>query len=79
MQQLRHQQEDTLIILGSKRLSFDIFETIMIEVELVLNSRPLTKVADQPDNEEQLTPKYFLIQRPYSSLPSQKLWRLTAS
>ena len=58
-----------LIILGSKRLSFDIFETIMVEVEAILNSRPLTNVADQPENEEPLTPNHFLIQRPYSSLP----------
>ena len=58
-----------LIILGSKRLSFDIFETIVVEVEAILNSRPLTNVADQPENEEPLTPNHFLIQRPYSSLP----------
>ena len=57
------------IILGCKRLSFDIFETIMVEVEAILNSRPLTNVADQPENEEPLTPNHFLIQRLYSSLP----------
>ncbi|XP_075253189.1 uncharacterized protein LOC142344990 [Convolutriloba macropyga] len=58
-----------LIILGSERLSFDIFETIMVEVEAILNSRPMTNVADQLENEEPLTPNHFLIQRPYSSLP----------
>ena len=58
-----------LSILGSKRLSFDTLETIMVEVEVILNSRPLTNVADQPENEEPLTPNNFLIQRPYSSLP----------
>ncbi|XP_075256606.1 uncharacterized protein LOC142349079 [Convolutriloba macropyga] len=58
-----------LIILGSKRLSFDIFETITVEVEAILNSRPLTNVADQPENGKALTPNHFLIQRPYSSLP----------
>ena len=59
-----------LIILVFKRLSFDIFETIMVEVEVILNSRPLTNVACQPDNEEPLTLNHFLIQCPYSSLPS---------
>ena len=58
-----------LIILASKRLSCDIFETIMVEVEAILISRPLTNVADQPENEEPLTPNHFLIQRLYSSLP----------
>ncbi|XP_075248352.1 uncharacterized protein LOC142341313 [Convolutriloba macropyga] len=61
-----------LTILGSKRLSFDIFETITVEVEAILSSRPLTNVADQPENEEPLTPNQSLIQRPYSSLPAGK-------
>ena len=39
------------------------------QVEAILISRPLTDVADQPDNEEPVTSNYFLVQRPYSSLP----------
>ena len=58
-----------LLILGSRRLSFDTFLTIMLETESILNSRPLTNVAEQPDNEEPLTPNHFLIQRPFKSLP----------
>ncbi|XP_075248415.1 uncharacterized protein LOC142341372 [Convolutriloba macropyga] len=58
-----------LLILGSRRLSFDTFVTIMVETESILNSRPLTNVAEQPDNEEPLTPSHFLIQRPFNSLP----------
>ena len=57
------------IILGSRRLSFDTFLTIMVETESILNCRPLTNVAEQPDNEEPLTPNHFLIQRPLNSLP----------
>ena len=41
----------------------------MVETESVLNSRPLTNVAEHPDNEEPLTPNHFLIQRPFNSLP----------
>ena len=29
----------------------------------------MTNVAEQPDNEESLTPNHFLIQRPFNSLP----------
>ena len=58
-----------LRILGSRRLSFDTFLTIMVETESILNSRPMTIVAEQPDNEEPLTPNHFLIQRPFNSLP----------
>ncbi|XP_075256639.1 uncharacterized protein LOC142349113 [Convolutriloba macropyga] len=57
-----------LLILESRRLSFDTFLTIMVETESILNSRPLTNVAEQPDNEEPLTPNHFLIQRPFKSL-----------
>ena len=35
----------------------------------MLNSRPLTHVADQPENEEPLTPNHFLLHRPYANLP----------
>ena len=61
-----------LIILGSKRLSLDVFQTILVESEAILNSRPLTNVADLPDNEMPLTPNHFLISRPFKSLPSGK-------
>ena len=52
-----------------ERLSFDIFETIMVEIDAILISRTLKNVADQPENEEPLTHNHLLIQRPYSSLP----------
>ena len=58
-----------LIILGSKKLTLDLFNTILTETETMLNSRPLTNVADNTDNEEPLTPNHFLIQRPFSNLP----------
>ena len=41
----------------------------MVETESILNSRPLTNVAEQPDNEEPLTLNHCLIQRPFNSLP----------
>ena len=41
----------------------------MVETESILNSRPLTNVAEQPEHEEPLTPNHFPIQRPFNSLP----------
>ena len=58
-----------LLILGSTKLSFDTFLTIMVETESIFNSRTLTNVAEQPDNGEPLTPNHFLSQRPFNSLP----------
>ena len=42
----------------------------MVETKSVLDTRPLTNVAEQPDNEEPCTPNHFFIQRPFNSLPS---------
>ena len=42
----------------------------MVEFEAIFYPTSFTNVADQPDNEEPLTPNHFLIQRPYSSLPT---------
>ena len=61
-----------LIILGSRRLSLDVFRTILVETEAILNSRPLTIVADLPENEMLLTPNHFLNNRPFNSLPPGK-------
>ena len=76
-----------LLILGSKRLSFDTFLTILVETDYILNSRRPTNDAEQPNNEEPLTPNDFLIQRPFNSLPpghfgdqqpaSRKKWKNT--
>ncbi|XP_075262507.1 uncharacterized protein LOC142354123 [Convolutriloba macropyga] len=61
-----------LIFLCSKRLSLDVFQTILVEGEAILNSRPLKNVADLPDNEMPLTPSHFLISRLFNFLPQGK-------
>ena len=59
----------TSIILGSKKLTLYLFNTILSATETMLNSRPLTNVADITDNEEPLYPNHFKIQRPFINLP----------
>jgi len=46
--------------LGKSLISFQQFETLIIEIEAVLNSRPLTIVTDDPSAELPLTPNHFL-------------------
>ena len=61
-----------LIILGSRRLSLDVFRTILVETEAILNSTPLKIFADLPENDMLLTSNHFLINRPFNSLPPGK-------
>ena len=53
--------------LGRSLASFRELETVLVEVEGVLNSRPLTLVSDLRDDEEPLTPNHFI--RPSSLTP----------
>ena len=43
-------KQTLLIILGSRKLTFDVFHTIMVEAEGMMNSRPLTNVSDAMEN-----------------------------
>ena len=68
-EQLIETAKRTLVItLGSRRKSLDVFRTILVETEAILNSKPLTIVADLPQKEMPLTPNSFLINRPFNSL-----------
>ena len=55
-------------IIGQAKLSYDELLTALTEVEMVLNSRPLTYVSSN-DLEEPLTPSHLLIGRRVMSLP----------
>jgi hypothetical protein len=55
-------------IVGQAKLSYDELLTALTEVEMVLNSRPLTYVSAN-DLEEPLTPSHLMIGRRVMSLP----------
>ena len=54
--------------LGRSKLSFDELTTILVEVEAVLNSRPLTYLHSD-DVEEPLTPWHLVIGQRLLTLP----------
>lgn len=56
-------------ILGNIRLTFEDFNTLIIEIEAIVNSRPLWAVPTQPSGQEALTPGHFLISKPLNMLP----------
>ncbi|GFY23646.1 integrase catalytic domain-containing protein [Trichonephila clavipes] len=59
--------------IGNLHFTFEEFETIMIQVEGILNSRPLTPLSSDADNFDALTPGHFLIERPITSIPELNL------
>ena len=51
------------------RLTDEILATFLCEVESLVNSRPLTKLSDDPDDLSPLTPNHLLLLRESCSLP----------
>ena len=55
-------------MLGSRKLLLSVFQTIVTEAEIILNSRPLTHVACSISDEGPLTPNHFLRRRTHMCL-----------
>lgn len=60
-------------VLGNVRLCFEDFNTIIIEIEAIVNSRPLWSIPTRPDEYESLTPGHFLISKALNTLPEADL------
>ncbi|GFR11994.1 integrase catalytic domain-containing protein [Trichonephila clavata] len=58
---------------GKTTLSRDELETLLIEIEGVVNSRPLTNIFADLNEPEPLTPSHMILGRRVNSLPSARL------
>ena len=56
-------------IIGSQTVTDTVLQTLLTEVERILNGRALTANSDDPDDLQPLTPAHFLMQRQTISLP----------
>ncbi|XP_052268234.1 uncharacterized protein LOC127869617 [Dreissena polymorpha] len=56
-------------ILGRRYVSMETLQTIVTEIEAVINDRPLTHVSSSIDDLEPLTPSHLLYGRKMTSLP----------
>ena len=67
--QIRSVRRILTSLAGEKVLSDDQLHTFLLEVEAILNERPLTPVTLDPDNANPLTPNHLLKLHPTSTLP----------
>ena len=58
-------------VLGRSMLTFDELQTVVTEIEAVINDRPLTFLSSQVDDLEPITPSHFLHGRVLTTLPSE--------
>ncbi|XP_077275276.1 uncharacterized protein LOC143904452 [Temnothorax americanus] len=60
-------------MVGDALFTFEEFNTFVIEVEAILNSRPLTPMSSDPNDPLALTPAHFLINASLQSIPEYDL------
>lgn len=60
-------------VVAEASFTYENFSTILIQIEAILNSRPLHPMSSDPQDLNPIIPGHFLIGRPITSLPDQPL------
>lgn len=66
-------------VIGNNSLTYENFCTVLLQIEAVLNSRPLYPFSSDPQDPNPLTPGHFLIARPITSVLDQPLQHIPDS
>ncbi|XP_071057560.1 uncharacterized protein [Onthophagus taurus] len=61
-------------VIGNTLLTYEEFSTVLVQIEAVLNSRPLCSLSDDPNSYEILTPGHFLIGTALNVVPEASLY-----
>ncbi|XP_055590993.1 uncharacterized protein LOC129743074 [Uranotaenia lowii] len=68
---VRSAKNHLLRVLGEEPVSPEDFNTLLVQVEACLNSRPLTPCSDDPNDLEPLTPAHFIIGSSLQEIPDE--------
>ena len=60
-------------VIGHQLLSYEELNTVLVQIECLLNSRPLTVLSPDPAEPLSLTPSHFLHTAPLCSLPAPEV------
>ncbi|XP_015123319.1 uncharacterized protein LOC107045529 [Diachasma alloeum] len=60
-------------VLGTTTLTFEELNSVVIQIEACLNSRPICPMSDDPDDLQVLTPGHFLIGEPLQLIPEPSI------
>ncbi|XP_026482644.1 uncharacterized protein LOC113390406 [Ctenocephalides felis] len=63
-------------VIGEQILTYEELNTVLIQIEALLNSRPLCWMSSDPSDPQPLTPAHFLTLTPLNILPSKNMLQI---
>lgn len=66
-------------VVGNANLTFEDFYTVLVQIEAILNSRPLCPMSTDPHDLSALSPSHFLIGKRLMSLPERSFLNVPES